>query len=224
MTSKASKIRARKLGILLYDARLASRRSIDECAKAIGTTPAAYEAFEAGTDSPSLPELEALAYFLNIPIDQFWSSHSLSEQKSDGRLLDVTRLLPLRQRMVGALLRKSRLTGNLSLQELEQKSGIPENQIRSYELGEKPVPLPDLELLINHLGGHLDEFFDQNGAVGAWMNERQTIQNFLELPTDLREFISKPVNRPYVELALRLSELSIERLRAIAEGILEITY
>jgi hypothetical protein len=50
------------------------------------------------------------------------------------------------------------------------------------------------------------------------------VGKFLDLPAPLQDFVCKPVNRPYVELALKLSELSVERLRAIAEGLLEITY
>jgi len=40
----------------------------------------------------------------------------------------------------------------------------------------------------------------------------------------VRAFISKPVNLPYLELAMRLSDLSAEKLRGVAEGLLEITY
>jgi hypothetical protein len=39
----------------------------------------------------------------------------------------------------------------------------------------------------------------------------------------LLEFVSKPVNRPYLELAQRLSKTNVENLRAVAEGLLEIT-
>jgi hypothetical protein len=32
------------------------------------------------------------------------------------------------------------------------------------------------------------------------------------------------VNLPYIHLAIRLSDLSVEKLRSVAEGLLEITY
>lgn len=224
MQSKAIKIRAKKLGVLIYDARLAARRNIDECAQAIGVSPQEFSGYEAGDNSPSLPELETLSYFLKIPIDHFWGSTSLSEKSSARASIDVNRLLPLRQRMIGALLRQSRSSSNLSLKELSQKSGIDEEQLKSYELGETPIPLPELELLVNGTGGRMEDFQDKHGPLGDWRSEQQALKEFLELPSDLRDFVSKPVNRPYVELALRLSELSVERLRAIAEGLLEITY
>jgi hypothetical protein len=49
------------------------------------------------------------------------------------------------------------------------------------------------------------------------------MQNFAELSPELQDFLSKPINRPYLELAQRLSEMDVEKLRAVAEGLLEIT-
>jgi transcriptional regulator with XRE-family HTH domain len=224
MHQKATKIRAKKLGVLMYDARLACRRSPEECAKIIGVSLDVYQEYESGEQSPSLPELEVLAYFFNIPLDHFWGSESLSEKASQEEPPKFDQLIPLRRRMIGALLRQTRSTANMSLKELSQKTGIPENAIIDYELGEEPIPAPELDLLISGCGGHLDQFIDKNGPVGIWRIQQQSIQKFQELPTELQEFVCKPVNRPYVELALRLSELSVERLRAIAEGLLEITY
>ena len=40
---------------------------------------------------------------------------------------------------------------------------------------------------------------------------------------ELQGFVCKPINRPYLELAVRLSEMSVEKLRGVAEGLLEIT-
>jgi transcriptional regulator with XRE-family HTH domain len=220
----AQSIRAKKLGVLIYDARLASRRSVQECAQAIGITNEKFQEFESGTQSPSLPEIEVLAYYLNISLDHFWSRLSVSENLTDHQVAHVDRLIQLRQRMIGASLRQVRSQANLSVKEVIEKAGISESDLQSYELGLKPVPLPILESLIAALGSHIDIFKDQRGPVAAWMNQQRSTQQFLELPVELQEFISKPVNRPYIELAMRLSELSVEKLRAVAEGLLEITY
>ena len=50
-------IRMKKLGVLIRDARLASRQDIAECAKAIGVTKGIFRAYEEGRRAPSLPEL-----------------------------------------------------------------------------------------------------------------------------------------------------------------------
>ena len=90
-------------------------------------------------------------------------------------------------------------------------------------MGERPIPLPELEVLISALGGRIESFFDRNGPVGQWMTNEEAIQSFLELPEELREFASKPVNRPYLELAMKLSSMSKDKLRSVAEDLLDIT-
>jgi transcriptional regulator with XRE-family HTH domain len=220
----ARTIRAKKLGLLIYDARLAARRNVEECAKAIGVSPETFEAYEKGLRSPSLPELELLAYYLNVPLDHFWSNVSRSENNPDRQVANADRLISLRQKMIGATLRQLRSTANLSPKEMHEQTGITEADLTTYELGERAIPLADLEIMIATLGSHIDTFIDKRGPVGSWMTQQQAIQKFLELPVDMQNFVSKPLNRPYVALALRLSELSTEKLRAVAEGLLEITY
>jgi hypothetical protein len=45
----------------------------------------------------------------------------------------------------------------------------------------------------------------------------------LDLPPELQAFVSQAVNRPYLELAVKLSSMSSEKLRSVAEGLLDIT-
>jgi transcriptional regulator with XRE-family HTH domain len=220
----ARTIRAKKLGLLIYDARLASRRNLDECASFLGISSETLQAYENGSQVPSLPELEILAYYLNTPLNHFWSRISRSETSQDRQIAHPERLANLRQRMIGASLRKLRSDANLTSKEISERTAIPETDLLAYELGENPIPLTELEILITALGSHIENFIDQRGPVGSWMNQQQSIQKFLELSPELQEFVCKPLNRPYLELAVRLSDLSVEKLRAIAEGLLEITY
>jgi transcriptional regulator with XRE-family HTH domain len=220
----AISIRARKLAVLMTDARTASRRSIADCARAVGVSESDFQAFETGAKSPSLPELELLAYYLNVPLEQFWGRQTLSENSPERAIPHADRLMTLRHRMIGAGLRQVRTQANLSAREVFTRTGITEADLKAYEMGEKPVPLPILEILVTALGSHMDVFMDTRGPVGAWRAQQKAIEQFLELPPELQEFTSKSVNRPYLELAIRLSELSVEKLRAVAEGLLEITY
>jgi hypothetical protein len=59
--------------------------------------------------------------------------------------------------------------------------------------------------------------------VGSWFASQKYVREFQNLPPEMQEFISKPINRPYLDLAVRLSELKVEKLRALGEGLLEIT-
>ncbi len=224
MQQQALKIRAKKLGVLMVDARLASRRTLDECARSINVSVERLQQYEAGEASPSLPEIEAYAYFLEIPLDHFWNNQSLAESTQHDRRIELSRLAPLRQKMIGALLRQARTQANQSIKDVAQKTGFDEALITQYELGERPIPLPDLDTIATSLDVRIEQLFDQKGPVGAWRAEQQAVQQFLELPPELQEFLCKPINRPYINLALHLSELSAEKLRMIAESLLEITY
>ena len=59
--------------------------------------------------------------------------------------------------------------------------------------------------------------------MGKWAVQKKAVEDFLELPVEMQLFVSKPINLPYLELAQRLSEMSVDRLRGVAEGLLEIT-
>ena len=217
-------IRTRKLGVLIRDARLAARRSLLECAQAIGVTGSVFRSYEEGRKAPSLPEMEILAFFLKLPMHHFWSKEAISDDASPFEALDLPVLIGIRQRMIGALLRQEREKESISLKALSERSGIPAGRLRAYEMGERPIPVPALEGLTAILGGQVEAFFDQTGPIGLWMNQQKSIQEFLELPTELQNFVCKPVNRPYLELALKLSGLSTEKLRSVAEGLLDITF
>lgn len=216
-------IRSKKLGILIRDARLSARRSVEECAEAMGIRKILFCAYEEGIRAPSLPELETLVYFLDLPIDHFWGKQVKSEQTSQPKTLDLQRLMAVRQRKIGALLRQERMNASISVRNLEHATNISSDRIEDYELGERPIPLPELELLVKTLGGRIESFFDRSGPIGQWMMNEEAIQQFLEMPMELRQFVTLAVNRPYLELARKLSAMSRDKLRAVAEDLLEIT-
>jgi len=216
-------IRTKKLGVLIRDVRIAARRKPKECADAIGVKSGLFRSYEEGRKAPSLPELETLVYFLNLPIDHFWSSETKSDQPSPIETLDLPKLQAVRQRKIGALLRQERMNASISIRNLAHETGISGARIKAYELGERPIPLPELEVLVSTLGGRIETFFDRSGPIGQWLVDQEAIQNFLDLPEDLRQFVSLPVNRPYIELAMKLSSMSKEKLRSVAEDLLDIT-
>src|SRR5215510_13962843 len=135
-------IRTKKIGVLIRDARLAARRTVPECARAISITPGLFRAYEDGRKAPSLPELETLVYFLDLPIDHFWGKNVRSDQIPAHEKLDLPKLMPVRQRKIGALLRQERMNKSISIRNLSEDTGISGARIKSYELGEKPIPLP----------------------------------------------------------------------------------
>jgi len=216
-------LRSKKLGVLIRDARLAGRKSIEECSNVLQVSPEEFETYEFGDKSPSLPKLEVMALYLGVPLEHFWGSRAISEGTAPALDFDVSKLLSVRQRMVGALVRQARIQGDISLEELAEEVGLAPHQLENSEIGEAELPVPVLEVICARLNRPIEEFFDKQGPVGVWSGQQQSVQEFLQLPEELQAFVSKPINRPYLELAQRLSEMSVDKLRAIGEGILEIT-
>lgn len=216
-------IRTKKLGVLIRSARQAARRTVRECADAMGISRTALMAYEEGHRAPSLPELEVLVYYLRVPLRHFWGNQAVSDTIPMSGTFDLQALMSVRQRLIGALLRQERTGANLSVKDVSVNTGIPPARLKAYELGERPIPLPELEIILGSFGSRVENFFDQNGPVGKWLIGQELIGKFLELPDEMKDFVSQPVNRPYLELAMKLSEMSKDRLRSVAEGLLDIT-
>jgi len=215
-------IRAKKLGLLIRDARVKSGKTIEGCAKAMGLSADEMNSMEYGDRPPTLPELEILAYYLEIPVEHFRENELIKTAPGD-RVLDPTEIMQIRQSAIGELVHKARISSDLSIEDLAEQAGIELDRLKSIEKGDIPVTLPDLEILAQVLDNPITNFEDQQSPVGDWFMEKRNMREFLELPRELQEFVGKPVNRPYLELAVRLSELKVEKLRALAEGLLEIT-
>jgi transcriptional regulator with XRE-family HTH domain len=216
-------LRTKKLGVLIRDARLATRRSLQDCAEVLGVTKGIFRSYEEGRRAPSLPELEILACFLDQSIDHFWGERALSDEPPPTEPLDLPQVVNLRQRVISAQLHQERRNAEMSLRSLAERTGISVRRLRGYESGERPIPLPELEGILVALGTRIAPYFDQGGQIGQWLTSQKAVQGFLELPADLQDFASQPVNRPYLELARHLSQLPADRLRSVAEGLLDIT-
>lgn len=215
-------IRAKKLGLLIRDARLKSGKSPQECAESMGISVDQLNDMEFGLRPPTLPELELFAYHLGIPLEHFWGNELFSPARNDNPP-DPAEISRIRQGLIGELIQKGRDEAGLPLEDLAQQAGISTDNLQAYENGTLPASIPELESIAQVLNSSMVYFEDQQGPVGSWFAGQKYMREFQGLPVELQEFISKPVNRPYLELAIRLSELKVEKLRALGEGLLEIT-
>jgi transcriptional regulator with XRE-family HTH domain len=220
---QAKIIRGKKLGVLIRDARQAAGKSRKDTAAAIGISSSTLGAYERGAKSPSLPELELLTYFLDIPLEHFWGNEALSEKPPRTSQIDVDALVMARQETISSQLKDARDEAELTLKDLSEEVDIPSSRLSDYENGKKPVPLPELEAMTAALGLSLDNLQDHESQVGDWISEKEAVEKFLDMPNDLQAFVCKPINRPFLELAQRLSEMPVEKLREVAESLLEIT-
>ena len=164
-----------------------------------------------------------LAYFLDIPFDHFWRDEIVSDSSHPGLQIDSDRELAQRHRTIGAILRQARNERNLSQKDLSKRALISASRIRRYENGDTPVPIPELEILAEHLGYELKDFIANSGAIGRWIIREREIESFLKLPKSIRQFVSDKNNRAHLEMAQNLSAMSLEKIRNLAEGLKDIS-
>ncbi len=220
-------VRSKMIGVLLRGARLRAGKTLKDCAELLSCSPHAYSQYEYGKRGVSLPELELLASFFHVPVDYFWDEEStISEELRD--LPPAEKLVPLRQKMVGVLLRQARVAAGKTQKECARALDVSPDTISKYEHGKKPVPLPHLELLASLLEVPLSDFLDQEliaGRVAVSQKGHGLLSvedTWASLPPEIQEFIRSPDSLPYLQVARTLYELPKGSLKHLGERMLSI--
>lgn len=215
-------LRGRILGVLIRDARQAAQLSLEACAGQVNVAPETLNAWELGQQVPSLPQLELVAYALNVPISHFWGTHTLNKSVPQ-RSPNPGEYVTVRAHLIGALLRAARQQQNLTIEQLAGEAGLSAEQLTAFELGQRPIPVPVLVTLAQACQVNMAYFLENGSRVGDFLALQEDTRHFAELPPEMRRFVANPINQPYIELAMRLSQSSTSELRGIAEAILSIT-
>lgn len=221
-----SVLRRKILGVKIRHARTRAGLNLKEAGQALGISAELVSDIEFGRRDVSLPQLEVMSLIFNVPIVYFWSDDVIEEPDLD---YPTQEAMALRQRIIGTLLRQARTEAGQSQEDLAKVLGVPISRIPNYEFGKTEIPLSELELLAEHLNVSLSYFIDQGISRANTPTDGQSatadeIAHFSQLPADVREFITNPANLLYINIAMHLSEVSAETLRALAEGLLEVTY
>ncbi len=109
------------------------------------------------------------------------------------------------------------------MKEVADKLGITTYRLKSYEKGIFPVPVAELNALARLYDHQLSDLVVDSGPIADWTRSKQVENALGDLPVDLQDFILKPVNRPYLEIAIKLSKMSVDQMRDVAERLLDIT-
>ncbi len=214
--------RAKKLGELLKTAREHAERSPAECAQVLDITEEEYEQVEMGEYLISLPDLESLAIYFDVPMGFFWGTMSLDNLLSH---VDYKNMIHLRHRLIGGLLRQRRLDERRTQKDLAEAIGVERKVIRDYESGKVSIPYPYLEQLSQELGVSVGFFVDDEHGPLRTHEAGHTVRTlFHQMSPEIQDFLLNPINVSYLEAAWRLSEMETEKLRRIAESLLDITF
>jgi transcriptional regulator with XRE-family HTH domain len=226
MDDKLAILRAKKVGMLIHMAREKRAKSLDECALWLDLDRQEYQKIESGEKAPSLPQLESLATYLETDMELLLQGPAADAPHDPqiSREMNLN-LVHLRNHIIAALLKQHRLEKELTLDQFAEQTSSSAEEITAYENGSSVVPFPVLLHFCESLQIPLESFF--NTQVSSQNQPASTPVESSELsglPEEIRQFVTNPINRPYLDLAMRLSLMEADKLRAIAASLLEITY
>jgi transcriptional regulator with XRE-family HTH domain len=223
--AQAFEVRSKMIGVLLRAARLKAGKTVKDCAEWLGCSTHIISQYEYGRRAISLPELEMLAQFFRVPVNHLWDEE-LAEIDQDGSRPPVEKLMELRHKEIGILIRQNRSSAGKTQKQCSDIIGVSTETISKYEYGSRPIPFAYLELLADFLELPVTEFLDQESIPGG-MSDPMGDPGLLSpqetwdtLPEKIRQFIRNPESRPYLEMAARLYESPRGSLRHLAEAIL----
>jgi len=205
-------------GGILAKIRKSSGKSARDCADFLGISLKTYHRIEDGKILPSLPEVEALSYFLLVQPRDLLEGQP-AEIKVSASKDQIKQLIQIRHRIISATLQLKRANKKITLKSLSEQTKIPAARIKRYENSAIPIPLNELKPLASSLEIDLDSLLDQGGFLYQWREQEESIRTFLQLPQDLKNFISTPDNQEFLSLALRLKETGIENLAELASSL-----
>lgn len=218
---QALALRAKLLGARMREARRAKGLSLRQVAKAVGVSSSTLSSYELGSRAISLPDLELFAYHIRVPLQSMLGGVPTPSAKKTEFDQDMMR--SLRNRVIGTSLRVQRKETGKTIRELARDVGLPPSRISAYERGERSIPIPELETIINALGGSIEDYVETEGPVGEWAASQRVFDLAHDMPPDLRQFLCQPESLPYLKLAKHLSQMPADQLRSVAEGLRDIT-
>ena len=221
MVSKAQAldVGAKMIGVLLRAARLQAGKTAKQCADWLGCSPHIISQYEYGRRPISLPELELLAQLFRVPVRHLWDDEvavmDVPSAKAPGQ-----KILRLRHKEIGVLLRQARFRAGKTQKQCAEILGTSTDVVSKYEHGSKAMRFTHLELLADFLGTPVSSFCDRELAAECGPELLPADEVWASLPPEIKRFICDADSLPYLEMALRLSELPTDSLRRLAEAML----
>ena len=219
---KSALIKQKMLGLLMQNARQSIGLGDEETAKLLGISGATLSAYESGKEEAGISVLESLADICGVPVSYFWADNPLPQLNKTS---NAPKTMALRRKMLGILLNQARAEADLSAEAVATAIGSTPDILAQYEKGQLDIPLSQLRALAAQYDVTLDDFVSEISTNGnGKKSTAATATDLKHFPPDVQKFLENPTNVLYIKLAMKLHTLSADTLRALAEGILEITY
>lgn len=225
VSQEATQLQNKIIGVALRDARTRAGKSLEACAEILSCPVDELAQAEMGQASLSLPQLEALAHFLNTPVHYLLGEELPADSERDDDHFAYDNVMIVRRKIIGLILRQTRLNFGRTLDDVASAIGYTSERLARVELGEELLSVVELRVLAAQLGISFETFLEEDiTPLTPAERDARDLRRLAHLSPDVREFILKPINAPYLQIAMNLSSIPSEALRQIASGLLEITY
>lgn len=219
-----STARRRAIGLLVHRAREVAGKTRREVAAYLGLSQAAIASIEEGRRDPSLPQIEAMAYYLRMPVFALLDEAASAAQTTWRAAIDVGEIQNLRAHVIGVRLKQARQRRGETVRQAAQAAGVSPSRLSVYELGERPIPITELESLMAHYELTWADLLDVGiGPLGEAQLYHQQHAQFDALPSDVREFVADPQALPYLRAAMRLRDFPPEQARAAGQALIDLS-
>jgi len=205
------------VGVLMRAARENAHRTVSQVAQRLGVTPARVRRYERGTREISLPELELLALFLQVPLSFFLNEGSKIEEEIAHP--PTQEEMRTRRALLGTKLKQVRLSAGRTREECAEAIGRKAATLSRYERGRGEIPITELDRLARFLGVDLYYFIEESAA-GEGAGSVLDLESWARLPKEVHSFVLDPANLPYLRMAMKFGDLPTDRLKELGEILL----
>ena len=217
MKSDAVVLQLKIIGVLMRAAREKAHRTVNEVAVRLGVTPTRVRQYERGAREITLPELEDLALFLQIPLSFFLGGEATIEREAPSPPSPAQ--ARARRAALGAKLKQARLAAGKTREECALAIGRKAATVGRYELGATHLPITELEALAQFLQVNLYYFVQDKAASGGDAG-LMDLEKLARLPKEVRAFVLDSNNLPYLRMAMKFGDLPTDRLQELGEILL----
>ena len=217
----AVSIRSKILGAVLRHTRLRAGLFAQECAVALGCDVSQIEAYETGRIGIPFPQLEIWASLTGTPVSQLLSDDFAPNEVPIAPR--DPRILQLRSKMLGVLLRQARVSAGKSLDDAAAVAGIEPSSLGACEEGKEGLSVAQLELVTAAYGVRLAELSGEAlpGVPVSAASGSKAPALLEAAPCDLPEFVYRPESLRYLLFAEQISRLPAETLRRLGQALVE---
>lgn len=202
--------------------RTRKQHAIHQCAMILDISKENYLKFESGEKPLSLPEIELIAIYLGIPLQNLFDEDPV---KDDSLLVLQDEVQPiyrnLRQKMIRAKLNAEKAKKGISLEELHQTTNIPLQTLTFYENGDLPIPIHHLMQICDVLSLSMEAFINKEITSDKRVKHQSRRPNWEQEYPESENKNSFSAGEAHSPLEIAISMLPIEDQAAIAKTLLE---